>query len=125
MSTAQALRKSCEAMPLSEPIVKTPKLSLVSPSEENSGICAICQYAPTCIYLPADDQPVLMCEMFEGSVRKDTPPPTTRILSFTTSARIAEKDSFEYLGLCASCRKRETCLYPKSEGGVWRCEEYE
>jgi hypothetical protein len=122
MSAAQALRKSRETMPLHEPIVKMPKLSVASPKEEYSGICAICQYAPTCIYLKAADQPVLMCEMFEGYVRKDNP---TRILSFTSSARSAEKNSSEYVGLCASCRKRETCIYPKSEGGVWRCEEYE
>jgi hypothetical protein len=28
-------------------------------------------------------------------------------------------------GLCMNCAYRETCLYPKPEGGVWHCEEYE
>jgi hypothetical protein len=105
--------------------VKTSKLSVISPREEYSGICAVCQYAPTCIYLKAADQPVLMCEMFEGYGRKENPAPAPRILSFTTSASVAEKDSSKFAGLCASCKKRETCIYPKSEGGVWRCEEYE
>jgi len=27
-------------------------------------------------------------------------------------------------GLCANCANRSTCLLPRSEGGVWHCEEY-
>ncbi len=34
------------------------------------------------------------------------------------------RDAGEDRGLCANCAKRETCLLPKSEGGVWHCEEY-
>jgi hypothetical protein len=30
----------------------------------------------------------------------------------------------EYKGLCANCVHRDSCLLPKSEGGVWHCEEY-
>lgn len=30
----------------------------------------------------------------------------------------------EHRGLCVNCANRETCLYPKPEGGVWHCEEY-
>ncbi|KPJ66922.1 hypothetical protein AMJ44_07635 [candidate division WOR-1 bacterium DG_54_3] len=36
-----------------------------------------------------------------------------------------EKDSGRYKGLCRNCEKRENCMLPKPEGGVWRCEEYE
>lgn len=125
MSTTQTLRKSREVIPVREPIVKTPKFSVVSTRQEYPGICAVCQHAPTCIYLKAADQPVLMCEMFDGYVRKDNPPPIMRIPAVTTSATVVEKESHKFVGLCASCRKRETCIYPKSEGGVWRCEEYE
>ncbi|HTS66225.1 MAG TPA: hypothetical protein VMS37_25420 [Verrucomicrobiae bacterium] len=32
--------------------------------------------------------------------------------------------STKFLGLCSNCDNRETCVYPKPEGGVWRCEEY-
>jgi hypothetical protein len=32
--------------------------------------------------------------------------------------------STKFLGLCSNCDNRETCTYPKPEGGVWRCEEY-
>jgi hypothetical protein len=27
-------------------------------------------------------------------------------------------------GLCANCANRHTCLLPRSEGGVWHCEEF-
>lgn len=27
-------------------------------------------------------------------------------------------------GLCASCEHQKRCTFPKSESGVWRCEEY-
>jgi hypothetical protein len=30
----------------------------------------------------------------------------------------------EHKGLCMNCANRDTCLYPKPEGGVWHCEEY-
>jgi len=30
----------------------------------------------------------------------------------------------ELRGLCVNCANRETCLFPKSEGGVWHCEEF-
>jgi hypothetical protein len=30
----------------------------------------------------------------------------------------------EFKGLCVNCANRYTCLLPRSEGGVWHCEEY-
>jgi len=35
-----------------------------------------------------------------------------------------DKDPGAYMGLCKSCANRETCTFPKPEGGVWHCEEY-
>ena len=29
-----------------------------------------------------------------------------------------------YKGLCVNCAKRDTCLFPRSEGGVWHCGDY-
>jgi hypothetical protein len=28
-------------------------------------------------------------------------------------------------GLCINCDVRNTCTFPKPEGGVWFCEEYQ
>ncbi len=30
----------------------------------------------------------------------------------------------ELKGLCANCEIRDTCTFPKAEGGIWHCEEY-
>jgi NADH-quinone oxidoreductase subunit E len=30
----------------------------------------------------------------------------------------------KYKGLCLNCANRETCTFPKPEGGVWHCDEY-
>jgi len=27
-------------------------------------------------------------------------------------------------GLCANCEERDSCRFPRPQGGVWRCEEY-
>ena len=35
-----------------------------------------------------------------------------------------KKDGEEFRGLCVNCANRHTCLFPKSEGGVWHCQEY-
>ena len=35
-----------------------------------------------------------------------------------------KENSAQYKGLCQTCEYRETCTYPKPEGGVWHCEEY-
>jgi hypothetical protein len=32
--------------------------------------------------------------------------------------------SASFAGLCVDCLNRTTCLYAKTNGGVWRCEEY-
>jgi hypothetical protein len=34
-------------------------------------------------------------------------------------------DRGKYMGLCMNCLHRDTCTFPRPEGGVWRCNEYE
>ena len=41
-----------------------------------------------------------------------------------TSREGQKNDGDEFKGLCVNCANRHTCLFPKSEGGVWHCEEY-
>jgi hypothetical protein len=38
--------------------------------------------------------------------------------------RERKNDGEEYKGLCVNCAYRDTCLLPRSEGGVWHCEKY-
>lgn len=41
-----------------------------------------------------------------------------------TGAGRHAKDAKDCKGLCENCANRHTCLLPKSEGGVWHCEEF-
>ena len=35
-----------------------------------------------------------------------------------------EKESALYKGLCVDCEKRETCIIPQPDSGIWRCKDY-
>ena len=83
------------------------------------GLCLTCKFDPDCIYESWSDRAILQCEQFEMRVVQ-SPAPAVPILSAAPRAR----ESKTYPGLCSNCENRETCIYPKPEGGIWRCEEY-
>ena len=83
------------------------------------GLCLTCKFDPDCIYEARSDRAILQCEQFEMGFQQ-SPAPAAPILSAAPRAR----ESSAYPGLCSNCENRETCIYPKPEGGVWRCEEY-
>jgi hypothetical protein len=29
------------------------------------------------------------------------------------------------MGICSNCDNCRTCVFPKPEGGIWHCEEYQ
>ena len=84
----------------------------------HKGLCSTCRHTETCCYPRNTDEPVLFCEEFE-------------IEKAPVSSFIFDNDSFEELpkkmqlkGLCSNCANAITCTFPKSESGVWHCEEY-
>ena len=83
------------------------------------GLCLTCKFDPDCIYEARSDRTILQCEQFEMGFRQ-SPALAPPILSAVPRAR----ESSAYPGLCSNCENRETCIYPKPEGGIWRCEEY-
>jgi len=88
---------------------------------EYRGLCSVCKKASTCTYRRDPWQPVWQCDEFEcGSIQVSTFPPIDS--SFKPDA--AYESSGKYKGLCVNCENRETCTYPKPEGGVWHCDEY-
>ncbi|MGA2268823.1 MAG: hypothetical protein ABSH44_10170 [Bryobacteraceae bacterium] len=94
------------------------------------GICSACKHDLVCIYPRDFDRPPLQCEEFElGFMPAEIAAARQReIAELEALARAPlpkPEDSREYLGLCVNCENREACIYPKPEGGVWRCEEYE
>ena len=91
----------------------------MSKPSEAGGLCLTCKFDPDCIYEARSDRAILQCEQFEMGFRQ-SPAAAPPILSAAPRAR----ESNVYPGLCSNCENRETCIYPKPEGGVWRCEEY-
>ena len=89
------------------------------------GLCSTCKHAPTCTF-PGDVQrPAFYCEEFEIEIapaRKTFEEGTSQ--STTSSIAVAEK-STELIGLCSDCESRQSCVFPKPEGGIWHCEEYQ
>jgi hypothetical protein len=80
-------------------------------------LCSACKYDPTCIYEIESETAILQCEQFELGIRESAAGPPS-------GQRPPQPGSFRFAGLCANCENRDTCIYPKPEGGVWRCEEY-
>ena len=93
----------------------------------SGGLCMTCNNAPGCYYR-ARRGPALFCEMFDNYM-----PPVERINSAQASPlvdsavapRAPEKQVSKYAGLCMNCDHRQACAYPKPEGGIWHCEDYE
>ncbi len=87
------------------------------------GLCVTCEKAPTCTFPRDPDRPVFQCDEFEGRLNysKVVVPAARSKKDSTTKGKVSEK----FKGLCKICEKRDTCTYPKPEGGVWHCEEYE
>ncbi len=84
------------------------------------GVCAACRYGSECIFEAAASRPILQCEQFELAL----PIPPVRAKSTETRSLTAELPRNGHLGLCMNCEFRDACIYPRPEGGVWRCEEY-
>jgi hypothetical protein len=92
---------------------------------EHRGLCLSCQNTLTCTFLKNSHEAVLQCDEFDGFesfLRKPKKFSHQNIMGFKSNP--GKKDSDGAKGLCCICEDRETCTYPKPEGGVWHCEEY-
>lgn len=92
------------------------------------GLCKYCKYTSVCRFPRNPEIPVFNCDEYED----DDSITFTAISSEKTISpedhKSIEKDpgiSKKHLGLCSICEICDTCTYPKPEGGVWHCEEYE
>jgi len=88
------------------------------------GLCTTCVHAATCTFPKHYDEPVLQCGEFEGEVLQADP-----VVAARAALRVAVEeppaDVGQMKGLCRTCSKRVSCVFPRPEGGVWHCEEYE
>ena len=90
---------------------------------EQSSLCSSCKNAPDCTLQKDRQKPTLYCEEFEidtrpsvEKVEKEKPLP---------AVSVEDKDLGKFIGLCSNCENRQTCTFPRPEGGVWHCEEYQ
>ena len=99
---------------------------------KHRGLCFTCKNASFCTFPRDPDKPVFYCEEFEiekPALRKESPGPTRTTRKErpqATESYVTEgKDSTNSIGLCSDCDNRQTCVFPKPEGGIWHCEEYQ
>lgn len=88
------------------------------------GICITCNNVGFCMHRRRHNQAVWYCNEFDdftprnGGFR-------LRSAEMRETAEAVKEETGQFKGLCANCEKRHFCQFPKSEGGVWHCEEYE
>ena len=106
----------------------TQEVDTMRVTDGSGGLCMTCNNAPTCYYR-ATRGPALFCELFDDYVPPGvrTSRPEVPLSAHSSMARptTAEEEPSKYTGLCMNCEHRRTCTYPKQEGGVWHCEDYE
>jgi hypothetical protein len=91
------------------------------------GLCSYCKSELNCMFIRDPKCPVYECEEFEEITYVSIRGPDQKNISSINSSKnpTTREDSLRsYKGLCINCEEKVTCLYPKPEGGVWRCDEY-
>jgi len=92
---------------------------------QDRSLCSNCKNDPDCTFKKNRQKPSLYCEEFEVDISpsakiagKEKPLPTA-------SVDAEEDDSGKFIGLCSNCDNRRTCAFPRPQGGIWHCEEYQ
>ncbi|MCD4784433.1 MAG: hypothetical protein K8T10_11485 [Candidatus Eremiobacteraeota bacterium] len=100
----------------------------IAPKKEenkNPGICASCKNLNFCTYPRNQSRPIMQCEEFLGfEPRTKQGKKVVSLRLYQAKTRKKEKELSQYKGLCRYCVNCEQCTLPRSEGGVWICDEY-
>ncbi len=93
-----------------------------TPHADHPGLCVTCKHTEHCDFPRREGHAVLTCDEFEGDsvVRRHALVPRP---AMTERAALANREW--YPGLCTTCTRLPTCTFPKPEGGVWNCDEFE
>lgn len=92
-----------------------------------AGLCELCNLRSTCSFPRSMEHPVTSCEEFDGGAvqagQRVAVSSATRLpLEVVSRASVTNPMA---RGLCTTCERFDTCQFPKPEGGVWQCEEFE
>ena len=85
---------------------------------EHHDLCSTCEHVRTCGGRSTPAKPIFSCERYVECV-------SACLRNGLQAARQHGGDSGRLDGLCAGCEMRETCKFPRPEGGVWHCTEFE
>jgi hypothetical protein len=91
------------------------------------GLCSTCEGAANCTFPRDPNRPILHCDELDSykpetvTVKEEA---GAELSTPKAASRAKKKEAGEYKGLCVNCENRETCTFPKPEGGVWHCDEY-
>ena len=91
------------------------------------GLCSYCKSEPNCTFTRDPNRPVCECDEFIGFTYAPVRIPSQKKIPLKhLSKNVSTKeDPFHlYKGLCSQCEGAANCIFPKPEGGVWRCEEF-
>jgi len=92
-------------------------------SKKRNEVCSACKHEFDCTYPTNAGVTALQCDEFETgaatTVRGNGRKTKAAAGNLRVEATIAGK------GLCSNCENYASCAYPKPEGGVWHCEEYQ
>jgi hypothetical protein len=97
-------------------------------SSDELGLCETCNHIYSCNLRKRYHQPVWQCEEFDDSDRIEEDLLIENNLGkmeAEESLNVNLKSKKQYLGLCYDCKNRKYCTYPRPEGGVTCCGEYE
>jgi len=124
---AQLCSSASEAPAAGEPAVPLARggraisRSSASRAEERGSkrvLCPTCIHVDHCVLYSSGEKPAWFCEEF---VAAGAPPRQARP---EPAEAIPEPGERKHMGLCVNCDDRDTCTFPRPEGGVWRCNEY-
>jgi len=98
---------------------------MLEKNTEYRSLCSNCRNATDCTFQKDRSRPSLYCEEFEVDVCPSVKTTGKENSPETISVDAEDDDSGKFIGLCSNCDIRRTCAFPKPEGGVWHCEEYQ
>ena len=92
---------------------------------EDRSLCSNCSNAADCTLQKDRTKPALYCEEFEIDLSPSVKLAEKEEQVSTIPPDAQKDDSSNFIGLCGNCDNRRTCDFPKPEGGIWHCEEYQ
>jgi hypothetical protein len=96
------------------------KKGIVAETIEYQGICPSCENLPICSFIHSSRKPVTFCEEFAINGT----PKMANTSKKQEAVTVGRAPLGRYNGLCTTCENYNSCVFPKDEAGIWRCEEY-